>query len=604
MNFVKLYLGVTYNSKGLFVVCLFSVLFASIYIVGCGDQVHPPSPARLAEFENAGPLQLTVDEQKLLKAKIGGGPYRVIQNEVLELTMPSILKVVTTEESADTATTSPYICRISDNGTITLPVIGEIEVAGKTLAEIESTVIKAYYPEYSVTRPSVFARVLEYNTAKVSISGAVENPGVYSLRTDQMSLVALLMEAGGIVEEGAALIRINHSNDGVVYSNQRSSTDTEHSIRRISVPIEADISDFVAGNIVFNDIEIQLDFKLYVSSGRKGTLYVTYDKMILLEEQLDVTREIERRVLLELLSKKEPWLPITHIDQKLCELSELLETGSGRQKSGINVTCLDNSNQLQYKYQIKYSNDWVYYGRSRKQVPRFVKADMNYESDISELNSYSYGIVSAKHGVTGRSNNPVAEFKTSFTMQRDYRDLTTRRVLEPVAQKQKTSIGQVVPASHMRNSESIVLPIKGLNIPFADVLLQDGDNVIVERLQVPLFTVVGLVNSPGNFEYPPDARYNLMQVLAFAKGLNQVAEPRYVTVYRLKPDGEIVSVILKLVDTGRGPSLTDVLNVRIKPGDIISVEHTPRTRTNLFLDRIFRINIGTYFSLNDTWDDN
>jgi len=62
----------------------------------------------------------------------------------------------------------------------------------------------------------VFAQVLEYKTAKVSITGAVEKPGIYELRSDQMSLVALLMEAGGIVDEGATLIRIIHPDETVL----------------------------------------------------------------------------------------------------------------------------------------------------------------------------------------------------------------------------------------------------------------------------------------------------------------------------------------------------------------------------------------------------
>jgi hypothetical protein len=142
--------------------------------------------------------------------------------------------------------------------------------------------------------------------------------------------------------------------------------------------------------------------------------------------------------------------------------------------------------------------------------------------------------------------------------------------------------------------EPFVLPVKGLNIPFADVALQDGDTVIVERLELPLFTVIGLVSRPGNFPYPPDVQYNLMQAVGFAGGLDQAAEPRYATIYRLRPDGTIVSAIFKVVDASR---LTDALNTLVKPGDIVAVEHTPRTRTKLFLDRVFRINFGIYAPL-------
>lgn len=603
MNFVEKLLSIKCKSKTLFISILFSLLCTSIYIVGCGDRVRLPSTSQLTEFEDAGPLKLTIDESSLMSAKISGAPYRVVSNEVLELTMPSILQVITTEESIDTTTTAPYICRISENGTITLPVIGEIEVVGKTLAQIESLVIEAYYPEYTVTRPSVFARVLEYDMAKVSISGAVQNPGVYSLRRDQMSLVALLMEAGGIVEEGAALIKIIHIDDEVVLSdeNKNKKIISENAVQQPSGPIDSRLAKLAASYPEFDDIEVKMTYQLLEAVGKKGMLYVTYDKIILLKEQLDVTSEIERLASLEMLAKKEPWIPIAHIDQKLCELAELLEPGSGRRKSEINIPYLNDGNRFQSKFKIKKTNDWIFHGQSRKQVPQFSTADMNYRSDMSGLNRSGYGVLSAQQRTTRRINSEV-EFKTSFTMQRYFPAQSENQgVSQPFDQIQNAVTVKPAGTNRKRSSESLVLPIKGLNIPFSDVELRDGDSIIVERLQMPLFTVVGLVLKPGNFEYPPDVQYNLIQAIAFAGGLDQIPEPRYVTIYRLKSDGQIVSAFFNLVNTKQGPGLMDSFNIQIKPGDIISVEHTPRTRTNVFLKNVFRINIGTYFQMNDIW---
>jgi len=380
-----------------------SVLF-SIYSVGCSEQVRLPSSEQLVEFENAGPIRPTVDLDRLVRARIGGGPYRVVAGDVLEVSIPAVLQVFTAELPDSPDQVTPRVCRVGDNGTIRLAIVGEIEVAGKSLAEIESAVIAAYYPKYSVIVPPVAARILEYNTSKVSIIGAVQKPGVYSLPSDQMSLVALLMQAEGIVDEGAAVIRITHNDQP--------------------------------------------------------------DPSISQEEDLISTH-----------------------------LKQLLDT-------------LDN-------------------GRTAE----------------------------------------IADATNS--------------------------------AGRARESEPLVLPVKGLNIPFADVALRDGDSVEVERLELPLFTVIGLVNRPGNFPYPPDVQYNLMQAVGFAGGFNQAAEPRYATVYRLKPDGTIVSAIFKVIN---GSKLTNASNVLIKPGDIVAVEHTSRTRTKLFLDRVFRINMGVYVPLTNMFE--
>jgi protein involved in polysaccharide export with SLBB domain len=149
---------------------------------------------------------------------------------------------------------------------------------------------------------------------------------------------------------------------------------------------------------------------------------------------------------------------------------------------------------------------------------------------------------------------------------------------------------------------TLVLPVRGLNIPFADVALHDGDSVIVERFKNQWVSVLGLVNEPGNFVYPPDSEYRLADALALAGGLNLVADPRYVSVYRLRPDGTVASATFQFVDPDNQEMLTEQLAVRIKPGDVVSVEHTPRTRTNLFFDRVFRISLGLYLDPGDVWE--
>ncbi|UCC22048.1 MAG: SLBB domain-containing protein [Planctomycetota bacterium] len=362
VNFVKRYISVS-SCTAAFIVC------AALFLAGCAANPSdfPPLPEQLREFQDAGPLQPRLDFNRIVKAKIPTGPYRLTEGDLLELQIPSVLQTAAAPSSDSPEPTKPYFCRVYDDGTITVPLIGQIQAAGRTLAEVEVAITDAYYPKYCVSRPSIVARVAEYRTAKVSIIGAVENPGVYELRTDQMSLVSLIMAAGGIIDEGAAAINITTT-------VQQQANDTDAAVE-------------------------------------------------------------------------------------------------------------------------------------------------------------------------------------------DY---------------------------------TVTLPVKGLNIPFADVAVKEGDTVVVERLEQPVFSVVGLVNKPGNFPYPPDARYNLMQALAFAGGFNLVADPRYTTVHRQKPDGTTVSITFEMVNDSR---LTDASTIMIKPGDIVSVEHTDQTRTNLFLDRVFRINTGFYSTL-------
>jgi len=525
VNFVTCIPGVLCTSKTKVFANLFGTFLLSICLAGCGDRVRLPSAERLAEFENAGPARPVVDVDRLVRAKIGGGPYRVIAGDVLELTMPTILQVVTAEESKASEETTAYVCRVGRKGAITLPVVGEIEAGGKSLAEIESAVIDAYHPDYTVTRPSVFARVLEYETAKVSITGAIQKPGIYSLRSDQMSLVALLMEAEGIIVAegaGAALIRIIRTPEAAENEERPCQSVPSDAINNASraedrngatvrAAEELPKSDAGKGillgprSVSSEQIKVRLTLGQLNSKSTKGVLLVGYDGKVLRVKNVDIRSELHRHTLVRYLGEKDQRFSTLSLEPELVALAQELQT----------IVSLESYKQL-----------------------------------IESLGSQSN---------TG------------------HQDALKRRDCKP---------------------ESLVLPVKGLNIPFADVALQDGDTVIVERLELPLVTVVGLVNKPGNFPYPPDTQYNLMQALGFAGGFNQAAGPRYATVYRMKPDRTIVHAIFPLV---KGSRMTEALGILIKPGDIVAVEHTPRTRKNVFLDKVFRINFGAYVPLGDLW---
>jgi len=264
-------------------ISFFLFFFVAVHAVGCSDEVSLPSKEDLARFGEAGPSLPSMSMDRLMTARMHEAP---LPGEVLEIIMPVILRVVTTDEPSASGSSAPYLCRVSETGMITLPAVGEIKVTEKTLAQIESAIIDAYYPEYTQNRPSVFVRLAE--------------------------------------------------------------------------------------------------------------------------------------------------------EQELAQ---------------------------------------------------------------------------------------------------------------------------------------------------------------------PLFTVLGLVNRPGNFPYPPRVRYNMMQALGFAGGLDRATDPRYATIYRLTQGGTIASETFAVADVKDTTQLIDTFNTLIKPGDIVFVEHTPRTRTKEFLDRVFRINFGTYWSLRSPWEE-
>lgn len=566
------------SSKPYVLSSFFVIALVSVCLVGCGEQVHLPSAEELAEFNNAGPAfpVVDVDVDRLVGARMHGGPYRVIPDDVLELTMPAVLQIVTAESPEVPEGIATHVCRVSENGTITLPIIGEIQAAGKTLAEIESAVIDAYHPRYARTRPTVVARVTEYRTTKVAITGAVAEPGVYELRSDEMSLVSLLVKAGGIADERAALIHIvsadaaapdaeDEGEPSEATVEQALETVAEETVEQLTELHVAETPARLTRPSSSNGIGLQLLFKQVEPQSTIGRLTIKHGQATLLTERLDVTSKIQRRALLEKLAQTEPWISTVVAQERLCALAEAIRSRSGKFSSN-NESATKNINP--YRKLIMSGMSGFNLNSAPDKVP-----DKNTKKEN----------ISSRVGL-----NTINPNRNSTWYKEPDRWLYEDRIRD---WQERINAQQTDKPAQARNTRTLVLPVKGMDIPFADVPLNEGDSVVVERLEPPLFSVIGLVNAPGNFPYPSGVRYNLMQAIAFAGGLNMAAEPRYATVYRRKPDGTVLNVTYRV---GGGPEAMSALNVLMKPGDIVAIEHTPRTRTKVFLDNLFGFNVGAY----------
>ena len=181
-----------------------------MFACGCGPKVSSPDIVR--QFERAGPLKSEAEIAAAygvtgLKSHVG--PYRVIPGDILEFQMPAVLRVISSDlpqwlrpaygRSADV---EPYLARVSPAGTITLPIVGELTVVGKTLAQIEASVIDAYHPKFVVNPPMVVCEVKKYQMESqrvFAVIGLVKESGVFPYPADvQYNLMEALAFAGGL----------------------------------------------------------------------------------------------------------------------------------------------------------------------------------------------------------------------------------------------------------------------------------------------------------------------------------------------------------------------------------------------------------------------
>lgn len=88
------------------------------------------------------------------------------------------------------------IARISGDGTIVFPLIGQVKISGLTVPEVSQKIAHLLSEGY-IVYPQVTALVQEYRSQKVTIMGQVKNPGMYELK-GYTTFLEVLLKAGDL----------------------------------------------------------------------------------------------------------------------------------------------------------------------------------------------------------------------------------------------------------------------------------------------------------------------------------------------------------------------------------------------------------------------
>ncbi len=87
--------------------------------------------------------------------------------------------------------------RVDNSGHITLPLLGSIDVSGKSVAELERVIADHYRKGY-LQDPQVSVFLQEANARRVTVTGAVTEPGTYPLIGNNLTLQQAVAQAKGV----------------------------------------------------------------------------------------------------------------------------------------------------------------------------------------------------------------------------------------------------------------------------------------------------------------------------------------------------------------------------------------------------------------------
>ncbi len=130
------------------------------------------------------PLATPVAGRSEKAVPVVDGNYRLARQDVVRVTV----------YKQDDLTTS---ARIGDDGTIQMPLIGSVEIAGKTVREA-SSLIEALLKKDYLVRPQVAISIESFVKKRFTVLGQVKAPGSYEVAAgENLDVIQAIGMAGG-----------------------------------------------------------------------------------------------------------------------------------------------------------------------------------------------------------------------------------------------------------------------------------------------------------------------------------------------------------------------------------------------------------------------
>jgi polysaccharide export outer membrane protein len=179
---------------GLIIGAVGGLLFAvNLHAQSAGDATAPPVPASpdtasVTPAPDTGDTSAPAADSNAAKPAVTSGSYVLQNNDLVRIT-------VFQEEDLTTET------RISKNGSITFPLLGALQLAGKTVAQAQEEIRSRLDKDY-IVHPQVTVAVIDYSKLRVTVLGEVQHPGYVEIPTEGgLDLLGAIALASGFTPD-------------------------------------------------------------------------------------------------------------------------------------------------------------------------------------------------------------------------------------------------------------------------------------------------------------------------------------------------------------------------------------------------------------------
>jgi polysaccharide export outer membrane protein len=137
---------------------------------------------------------------------------------------------------------------VQDDGSIAIPDVGRVAIAGLTLESAEATLFQSLVS--AQIDPTFSLEISQFNSKKVSIGGAVPNPGVIPVTLTPLHLDEVLAGVGGTTAANMDYTSVRLYRDGTIYQIPLEALYASNGLKKIPL---------LAGDSIFVDDTYQLD---------------------------------------------------------------------------------------------------------------------------------------------------------------------------------------------------------------------------------------------------------------------------------------------------------------------------------------------------------
>jgi polysaccharide biosynthesis/export protein len=211
-----------------------------VLATACGGPPATMTPEQATSAASSNVNEINKSLSVLAAAQSGNSAnYRIGPDDLLQVTNYNI------PEQDQRVTPRVVLVRVSQEGSIDVPLIGTVEAKGKTPGQLEQD-LKQRYKKY-IRDPQVGVLVTEYRQ-RVSVMGAVQKPGVFDL-TGPKNVIDMIAQAGGITEKAGNQVQLYRQDaegkrqnaiiDLLVLANPGANNVDSKDMQIINMPVEA-----------------------------------------------------------------------------------------------------------------------------------------------------------------------------------------------------------------------------------------------------------------------------------------------------------------------------------------------------------------------------